>query len=107
MSHDHILYEDLCFDVQQSAEKALKAVCISRDIIFQRTHDISYLIDILEENGVNIPDDLAASRYLTQYAVETRYPGFYDPIMSDEFQNALEDAEIVFNWASKMTGFSY
>ena len=31
---EDILYEDLCFDAQQAAEKAFKAVCIINDIRF-------------------------------------------------------------------------
>jgi len=100
-----ILFEDLCFDVQQSAEKALKAVCISKGIIFQRTHDISYLIDLVENEGIEVPDVVKNGRYLTQYAVETRYPGIYDPIDEDEFKEALKDAETIFNWARDMIGY--
>lgn len=101
----NILFEDLCFDIQQSAEKALKAVCIKKDIIFKRTHDISYLMDILESNGLAIPDDVAKGRYLTQYAVETRYPGIYDPIEKEEYEEALSDAERIFEWALDRTGY--
>lgn len=100
-----ILFEDLCFDLQQSAEKALKAVCIKKGIIFKRTHDISYLIDLLESNEIEVPDEVKKGRYLTQYAVETRYPGLYDPITEDEFEDSLRDAERIFNWSRKETGY--
>ena len=43
-----ILYEDLCYDAQQAVEKALKALCILHDILFPKTHDIAYLMDLLE-----------------------------------------------------------
>ncbi len=100
-----ILLEDLCFDIQQSAEKALKAVCIKEEIIFKRTHDISYLIDLLENEGIEVPDPVKNGRYLTQYAVETRYPGVYEPIEEDEFMEALKDAEAIFGWAMNKTGY--
>lgn len=51
-----ILFEDMCFDIQQSAEKALKAVCIKEEILFKRTHDISYLIDLVDHEGIEVPD---------------------------------------------------
>lgn len=35
-----ILYEDLCFDAQQAAEKAIKAVLIQRRVAFSKTHAI-------------------------------------------------------------------
>ena len=36
---EDILYEDLCFDAQQAAEKALKALCIVHGVKFSRVHD--------------------------------------------------------------------
>jgi HEPN domain-containing protein len=35
----HILYEDMCFDCQQSVEKALKALLVFKNIEFEWTHD--------------------------------------------------------------------
>ncbi len=100
-----ILFEDLCFDIQQSAEKALKAVCIKEGIIFKRTHDISYLIDLVENSGIDVFDVVKKGRYLTQYAVETRYPGVYDPVKKDEYEEALNDAQEIYEWAKDITGF--
>lgn len=100
-----ILFEDLCFDIQQSAEKALKAVCIKEGIIFKRTHDISYLIDLVENSGIDVRDVVKKGRYLTQYAVETRYPGVYDPVKKDEYEEALNDAKEIFEWAKDVTGY--
>ncbi|MBW2143567.1 MAG: HEPN domain-containing protein [Deltaproteobacteria bacterium] len=47
-----ILYEDLCFDAQQAVEKALKSLCVIHEIVFPKTHDIAYLIELLEEKNV-------------------------------------------------------
>lgn len=33
-----IFLEDLCYEAQQAAEKALKAVCVFRKIEFPKTH---------------------------------------------------------------------
>ena len=41
---DEILYEDLCFDCQQSAEKAIKALLISINKEFPPTHSIARLL---------------------------------------------------------------
>ena len=48
--------EDLCFDAQQAAEKAIKAVMIARDIDFPYMHDLGSLLTLLEENGETIPE---------------------------------------------------
>lgn len=44
---DEAVWEDLCFDAQQAAEKALKAVLIGRSIDFPRTHNIRVLLSIV------------------------------------------------------------
>ena len=96
-----ILYEDLCFDAQQAVEKALKSVCISREIIFPRTHDIAYIMELLERGGVEVPENLQQAKILSDYAVETRYPGDYDPVDEEDFEKALEIAEAVLEWVEK------
>ena len=47
-----VYLEDLCFDAQQAAEKALKALCIHRDIDFPYVHDLAKLLTLLEQAGV-------------------------------------------------------
>lgn len=75
-----VLNEDLCFNAQQAVEKALKSLCIVHGIVFPRTHDISYLIELLEKGNVHIPEKINMAKLLTDYAVETRYPGNYEPV---------------------------
>ena len=62
-----ILYEGLCFDAQQSVEKALKSLCVIYDIVFPKTHDIAYLIELLEKKNVIVPDDVQNAKILTGY----------------------------------------
>lgn len=49
-------YEDLCFHAQQAAEKALKAVYVSRGWTFRYIHDLEELITRLQQRGIGIPD---------------------------------------------------
>ncbi len=93
-----ILYKDLCFDAQQAVEKALKSLCIMYGIVFERSHDISYLIGILEDGNVEVPEAVQQSQLLTSYAVQTRYPGDYEPLDEADYKAALEIAEWVVNW---------
>lgn len=48
-------WEDLCFDAQQAAEKAVKAVLVFHQIDFPRTHDISGLLSLLGRTGTRYP----------------------------------------------------
>lgn len=95
---EDILYEDLCFDAQQAAEKAFKAICIINDIRFKKAHDLSYLIELLENADVAVPEELQKAKILTHYAVESRYPGEYPPVDKKMFKDALEIAEAVVTW---------
>ena len=65
---DEILYEDLCFDAQQAVEKSLKALLVRLDKPFPKTHSIGMLLKLIEETGVEIPDDINRSKILTGYA---------------------------------------
>ena len=93
-----VLYEDLCFNAQQAVEKALKSLCIVHGIVFPRTHDISYLIELLERGNVHIPEKIYKSKILTDYAVETRYPGDYEPVDKEEYEQAIEIAKTAVSW---------
>jgi len=96
-----ILYEDLCYDAQQAVEKAFKSVCIIHEIVFPKTHDIAYLIELLEKGGVEVPENLLNAKILTGYAVETRYPGDYEPVDKEDFRKAIEIAKEVLKWVKK------
>jgi HEPN domain-containing protein len=99
---EDILYEDLCFDCEQAVEKALKALLVSIDVSFPRTHSIGHLIELIEEHSITVPDEIKDSSSLTAYAVSTRYPGNFEPIDEQEYQETLETAEKVFTWVRKI-----
>lgn len=94
-----ILYEDLCFDAQQAAEKALKALMLYMNIRAPRTHSIGYLLRTIEDSGkAHIPDTLKETAVLTDYAGETRYPGDWEPVGEDEYRQAVLLADRVYEW---------
>lgn len=94
------MYEDICFDCQQSVEKALKALMVLKNIEFDYTHNIGLLVKTLEDNHVDVPDNIKKSASLSVYAVRTRYPEDEEenPVTKSEFQEALDLNELVFQW---------
>jgi HEPN domain-containing protein len=96
-----IYYEDLCFHAQQAAEKAIKAVLLRHGIRFPYVHDIRELIRLLKRKAVNVPARVLKARELTNYAVETRYPGLSEPVSDKEYHDAVVLAEAVVRWADK------
>jgi HEPN domain-containing protein len=100
--NDEILYEDLCFDCQQSAEKAIKALLISIDKEFPPTHSIARLLEIVSETQTEIPAEIKKAIDLTDYAVKTRYPGESEPVTKEEYEEALTIAETIYNWVANI-----
>ena len=96
-----VYIESLCFNAQQAAEKAIKAVMISRNIEFPFVHDLDYLLSLLEDKGEVIPAPIQQASKLTKYATITRYPGDIDPVTSQEYNEAIAIAEAVLNWAEE------
>ena len=96
-----VLWEDVCYDSQQAAEKALKAMLCYKKIGFRPVHDIGELIDALVKGGVPVPNDVREASVLTVYAVQTRYPGDYERVTEEEFLDALKMAGKVVSWAEK------
>jgi len=95
---DDILFEDLCFDCQQVVEKSLKALMIQLDIVFPWTHSITRLLELIEEKGFLLPENIKDALTLSDYAVMTRYPGEYEAVTEQEYREALEAACLVFDW---------
>jgi len=95
-------WEDLCFDAQQAAEKAIKAVLRFRGIDFPKTHDVRDLLTLLDSKGHVIPVAIWGAMDLTDYAVETRYPGPTEPVTQKEYREAVKMAERVVKWAEKI-----
>jgi len=95
-----VLYEDLAFDAQQAAEKAIKAVLVARAADFPKTHSLIDLFSLAKGAGVNVPPDVCEAGTLTRFAVRTRYPGLED-VTEKEYRRALELAERVVAWAEE------
>lgn len=99
---EDVLYEDLCFDCQQSTEKAIKALLISLDKKFLPTHSIARLLELVAEAGIDIPEEIESAIDLTDYAVKIRYPGEREPVGKEEYKDALKIAEKVYLWVTKV-----
>ena len=94
-----ILLETLSFHAQQAVEKSIKAVLLAKGIVFPYTHSISALITLVKESGIPWPGELDEAAGLTEYAVETRYPGPYADVTEEEYCDAVRIAERVISWA--------
>lgn len=79
----------LGFHVQQSIEKALKAVCVLREIEFRRTHDLAALAELIRASGVDLPVSVDSLRLINPFAVEFRYDDEIVPFITRDELEAL------------------
>jgi HEPN domain-containing protein len=93
--------EDLCFDAQQAAEKALKALLIHFGVPVPYVHDLQVLLTRLRRSGHHVPKYIREAAKLTRFAVETRYPGTGAPVTKREYRKALRVAEMVERWVTR------
>jgi HEPN domain-containing protein len=96
-----VCFEDLCFDAQQTAEKAIKAVFIQRGESFPYIHELEKLLKRLQRNGQKIPKYVWDANELSPFAFETRYPGAEDSVTRGEYRRAVRIAAAVLRWAER------
>lgn len=103
---DKIRYEDLCFQAQQAAEKALKAMLIYYNKPFTKTHEIQHLLELLKEAGVIIPKSIAQAKLLSAYVINIRtFDDIFDKekITKKEYKQVVALADKILQWAKLMT----
>lgn len=61
------------FHAQQCCEKAMKAVLARRGVRYPFSHDLLALVDLLLDNGIDVPDVIEQVPILTPFAVVYRY----------------------------------
>jgi len=97
-----VYLEDLCYNAQQAAEKAIKAIFVKYAINFPFTHDIAELLSLLQVKIHEFPEHVKQSITLTKFAVLTRYPGIAPPVKTEDYEKAVIIAEKVVHWAESI-----
>ena len=84
----------VCWLAQQSAEKALKAALVLEEVEFPFSHDLDALRNLLPY-GWRVHVDHPDLAELTEWAVETRYPGEWPETTEAEATRAESQARAV------------
>lgn len=86
------------FQIQQSVEKALKAVLVKKKNELLRTHDLVYLGKL-----VGLPEKLIEHcKKITLFYISTRYPDIKGKNLNDkDTEIYLNNAEEILKWAKK------
>jgi HEPN domain-containing protein len=61
------------FHLQQTVEKAVKAVLAVRAVEIPRTHDLAYVVEQASDGGATVPESLTSIEWLTPWGVLFRY----------------------------------
>jgi HEPN domain-containing protein len=95
-----IITDTLCFHCQQFVEKMLKAFLVSKNVEFEKVHNLEYLVKLCTDNDNSFSWIHEVARKLSEYAVEVRYPDeFYIP--------SVKEARECFEIASKVKDFIF
>ncbi|MEK9149267.1 MAG: HEPN domain-containing protein [Candidatus Desantisbacteria bacterium] len=78
VNDEEVADEIIGFHAQQVVEKSIKAILIWKGIQFRKTHDLSELIDLCIDEGIDIPNEFIDLDELTPFAVEFRYDLFIE-----------------------------
>ena len=83
-----------CWLSQQAAEKALKAALVLDEVEFPFTHDLDALRNLLPGSW-SVRDTYPDLAELTEWAVETRYPGDWPEHTDEDGTRAVSQARSV------------
>jgi HEPN domain-containing protein len=76
--------ESIAFHCQQAVEKYIKAILVSRQMEFPKTHSIAQLLDLVATFAPDLAADLAGTIQLTPFGVQIRYPGDFAKLLPGE-----------------------
>ena len=71
--------EHFGFFCQQASEKSLKAVLTAAGVRIRKTHDLREILDILQDNGIRVSEEIRRVRELSPFAAEYRYDAWLAP----------------------------
>jgi len=94
-----VYIEDLCFDTQQAAEKAVKAVLVHSGLPFPHVHDLASLLTLVEKSGCKVSASVKQAAGLARFAVLAPHPGLDEPVSREEYEDPVRLAEAVVRWA--------
>ena len=97
-----IYFEDLLFLAQQAAEKAFKALLLTKNVKIPHTHSLARLITELKKYVTPFPEHLEKIAWLTDFSVNGRYPNAGEPVSEEEYKRGLRDATIAVEWVEKL-----
>lgn len=82
-------FDTIAFHCQQAVEKYIKAILVHKEIEFQRSHDLIYLLELLSNHTEITEEKYKKAVSLNGYSIQIRYPNKIVKLSSEELQFAL------------------
>jgi HEPN domain-containing protein len=82
--------ESIAFHCQQAAEKYLKALLVSLQVEFPKTHDLEELLDLLAPLCPGVAAGLEGIEALSPFGAKIRYPGDLPDLLPGHEQTLFE-----------------
>ena len=87
--------DTVTFHCQQAVEKYLKAYLIFQTTTFRFSHDLVYLLDLINQNDSDFEEYYDSVSELQGYAVEIRYPNETIYLSNEKVEKAISIAKFV------------
>ncbi|MCL4796280.1 MAG: HEPN domain-containing protein [Bryobacteraceae bacterium] len=88
--------EELCFNLHETAQKALKGVLVDRKQAVPATRNLEALIALIGEDTALLA---APAKILAPYETGAEYPSTLPPVTDEEYETAMEAAHQILEWA--------
>lgn len=88
--------EELCFNLHETAQKALKAVILARTGSVPATRNLEELLAAAGEDAAALA---ASAALLASYETGAEYPSAMPFVTDEEYEAALEAAHQILEWA--------
>jgi HEPN domain len=92
----------LGFHAQQAVEKMIKAVLANSHVAYERTHNITYLLTLLDSSKIPRPEQAGSLPDLTLWAAGFSYSDLPEPALNR--QETLSLVEGTKAWAIEQIG---
>jgi HEPN domain-containing protein len=92
-------FDTIAFHCQQATEKYIKALLVDREIEFDRSHDLIYLLELLPEDIVVSEEKYKKAVLLNGFSVQIRYPNKIEYMTKNELEEAIGIAQDFRNFA--------
>ncbi len=100
------LFSAVAYHCQQTAKKSLKAYLVFKNHRIVKTHDLLQLVELCMKFDTTFEKIVDQANLLNPFSTKFRYPSEYDIPDLQDSQNAVKQAQSIFNFIKKKTNTS-